>query len=104
VIMRSPTKAILIIFLISCFIAGVGTVSLTMVNEPMEFLSSEGGFDFQHALAWFVFSALYLGIPLFAALLVGVGFFAALGFQPLKYLRRRGQLPGNDVIPPPSSS
>jgi hypothetical protein len=102
--MRSPVRIILLIFLISCLIAGVGTVSLTMVNEPMEFLSTEGGFNFRHALTWFVLSALYLGIQLFAALLVGVGFFAALGFQPLKYLRRRGQFPGNDVIPPPSSS
>jgi hypothetical protein len=103
--MRSAVRKVFISFLISVLVAGVGILSLRMVNEPTEFLSTTGGFDFGYAVTWFVFGAFFFGIPVFAALLVGVGFFAALGFQPLKYLRRRAPFPAeNDVFPPHSSS
>lgn len=103
--MPSPLKTILIVFLISCLVAGGGTLYLAMVNEPMEFLSTTGTFNYRYALIWFIFSGLLLGVQLFAALLVGIGFFAVLGFRWPKLPRRSRQSPdGNDVSPPASSS
>jgi hypothetical protein len=101
--MRSALKIVGIVFLISCLIAGGGTVYLRMVNEPTEFLSPAGNFDLPYAIAWFAFGALYLGIRLFlvVALLVAVGFLATRGFRRLTRIGRTSQVSGrNDVTPP----
>jgi len=79
----SPPRVLLIIFATACLIGGGGVLYLNVENEPTDYYSVNGGFDYGYAIMFASMGAVYFGPILFflALLLYGFGYVFVVAVQ-----------------------
>jgi hypothetical protein len=84
----SPARIVAMIFAAACLIGGGGVLYLDIGNNPMDYYSLSGGFDYEYAITFALIGAAYFGPYLFFVSLMLYGFAYTL-FMGVKLLLHR---------------